>query len=66
MQFIIDITGDPFKDKEIFLYNDIPVYMGHANDFYQLWETKRHPYEYKNMPLEPELICCYKAILKHM
>lgn len=65
MQFIIDITGDPFKDKEIFLYNDIPVYMGHANDFYQLWETKRHPYDYKNMYAESENIY-YKAVLQFL
>lgn len=26
--YIVDITGDQFKDKEIFLYNDIPVYVG--------------------------------------
>ena len=64
--YIVDITGDQFKDKEIFPYNDITVYVGYANDFYQLWETKRHPYDYENMPLEPELICCYKAILKHI
>ena len=36
--YIVDITGDQFKDKEIFLYNDITVYVGYANDFYQLWE----------------------------
>lgn len=65
MQFIIDITGDPFKDKEIFLYNDIPVYMGHANDFYQLWETKRHPYDNKNIYAESENIC-YKDVLQFL
>ena len=39
--------------------------LGYANDFYQLWETKRHPYDYKNMYAESENIC-YKDILQFL
>ena len=35
-RYIVDITGDQFKDKVISPNNDTPVYVGHANDFYKL------------------------------
>ena len=39
--------------------------LGYANDFYQLWETKRHPYDYENMYAESENIY-YKAVLQFL
>lgn len=34
--YIVDITGDQFKDKTISLNNDTPAYVGPANGFYKL------------------------------
>lgn len=63
--YIVDITGDQFKDKEIFFKNSTPVYVGPGNDFYKLWETKQDIYNPERMYLEPDLILCYEAILEY-
>lgn len=63
--YIVDITGDQFKDKTISLNNDTPAYVGPANGFYKLWETKRYLYNYENKYAESENIC-YKDILQFL
>ena len=68
-RYIVDITGDQFKNMAIFLNNNTPVYVGAGNDFYELWEIKQqqqHIYAPHNMHLESELIRCYEAILEYL
>ena len=36
---IVDITGDQFRDYAEPLSNDIPVYIGPMNEYYQLFDT---------------------------
>ena len=38
--YIVDITGDQFKDKEIFLYNDITVYVRIRQRFLSIMGNK--------------------------
>lgn len=37
---IIDITGDQFKHKEVYLNYDIPVYIGEMDNFHALFEVE--------------------------
>lgn len=36
---VIDITGDQFKNNEMFLNYGLPVYVGPPDDFHQLFEV---------------------------
>lgn len=42
---IVDITGDQFKEKAEFLNNDIPVYVGPTNSFYDLFTGTQTDHE---------------------
>lgn len=42
---IVDITGDQFKERPEFLNNDIPVYVGQTNSFYDLFTGTQTDHE---------------------
>lgn len=62
-KWIVDITGDQFSENETFMNNNVSIYVGRGNAFYDLWEAKRSVYNSDNMYLEPEDTCCYKIIV---
>lgn len=62
-KWIVDITGDQFSGNETFLNNNVSIYVGLGNDFYDLWEAKRSVYNSNKMHLDTEENRCYKIIV---
>ena len=68
---IIDITADQFRYHAEPLTNDIPVYIGPMNEYYQLFDTT-HGSDHEHFGLEQqwtnyhELKLWYKTILNYM
>lgn len=68
---IIDITGDQFKHHAAPLTNDVPIYIGPMNKYYQLFDTT-HGSNHEHFGLEKqwsnyrELQAWYETILKYV
>ena len=68
---VIDITADQFRYHAAPLTNDIPVYIGPVNEYYQLFDTT-HGSDHEHFGLEQqwtnyhELKTLYKTILNYM
>ena len=41
-EVIIDITADQFKYDPIYSYYDLPIYVGHGNEFYDMFEVEKY------------------------
>lgn len=69
--FVIDITGDQFKDKAEPLKNDVPIYIGPMTEYYRLFEIGPGG-KCEHLGLDPtwsnyhELKDWYKTILKYL
>lgn len=65
-EIIVDITGDQFKNNLKLLHYDKKVYVGHKNDFYDLFEVSpfRDIYEYVGSPLSTERLKRLYEIIK--
>ncbi|MBE6954866.1 MAG: hypothetical protein E7449_03025 [Ruminococcaceae bacterium] len=68
---VVDITADQFRYHAEPLTNDIPVYIGPMNEYYQLFDTT-HGSDHEHFGLEHqwtnyhELKIWYKTILSYM
>ncbi len=69
--FVVDITGDQFKDKAKPLKNDVPIYIGPMTEYYRLFEIGPGG-KCKHLGLDPtwynyhELKDWYKTVLKYL
>lgn len=68
---VVDITGDQFKNLNTPLHNEIPVYIGPKNDFYNIFNYEDGSYHYHNglnasWSNYHELCDWYRIILKYI
>lgn len=71
-RMIVDITGDQFKNKSVFLNYSTPVYIGRGDDFHKLFKVEERDVR-KGVTLEnlgndcyARLRWLYDTILAHM
>jgi len=70
--FIIDITGDQFREDPRFLFYDCPVYFGEEDSFHKLFDNEdleiRESVELSNINMFAQfrLVELYKSICKYL